>query len=79
MVREFLPSDVVEAGIRRGHELDLDGDRFGHFGRSGAGRPACIWSATAAAEDGTSRRRPIFWAGSCCKKRQGKKFRSQVN
>src|SRR5580700_4816669 len=27
--RVFL-GDVIEAGVRRGHELDLDGDRFGH-------------------------------------------------
>src|ERR1700676_1796770 len=26
----ILLGDVIEAGIRRGHELDLDGDRFGH-------------------------------------------------
>src|SRR6202012_371842 len=25
-----LLGDVVEAGVGRGHELDLDGDRFGH-------------------------------------------------
>src|SRR6476661_4004208 len=25
-----LHGDVIEAGIRRGNELDLDGDRFGH-------------------------------------------------
>jgi hypothetical protein len=25
-----LLGDVIEAGIRRGNELDLDGDRFGH-------------------------------------------------
>ena len=25
-----LLGGVVEAGIRRGNELDLDGDRFGH-------------------------------------------------
>src|ERR1700755_3030467 len=28
----ILLGDVVEAGVRRGHELDLDGDRFGHGG-----------------------------------------------
>src|SRR4029434_7354408 len=38
-----LLGDVVEAGIRRGNELDLDGDRFGHvqnlkWGVSGAGQ-----------------------------------------
>src|SRR5688500_13666205 len=27
----ILLGDVIEAGIRRGDELDLDGDRFGHF------------------------------------------------
>src|SRR4051812_49974898 len=37
-----LLGDVVEAGVRGGNELDLDGDRFGHvqnlnFGKSGAG------------------------------------------
>src|SRR4051812_10398148 len=37
-----LLGDVVEAGVRRRHELDLDGDRFGHvenlkFRESGAG------------------------------------------
>src|SRR5213080_2875288 len=26
----ILLGDVVEAGVGRGHELDLDGDRFGH-------------------------------------------------
>ena len=26
----ILLGDVVEAGVRRGNELDLDGDRFGH-------------------------------------------------
>src|ERR1700748_980753 len=26
----ILLGDVIEAGIRRGNELDLDGDRFGH-------------------------------------------------
>src|ERR1700752_2791335 len=25
-----LLGDVIEAGVGRGHELDLDGDRFGH-------------------------------------------------
>src|SRR5215510_4224811 len=47
----ILLGDVVEAGVRRGNELDLDGDRFGHDGslkkgRSGAGQPARIWPAT---------------------------------
>src|SRR5438552_13091558 len=28
----ILLGDVVEAGVRRGNELDLDGDRFGHGG-----------------------------------------------
>src|ERR1700727_3373343 len=26
----ILLGDVIEAGVRRGNELDLDGDRFGH-------------------------------------------------
>src|ERR1700681_1117492 len=26
----ILLGDIIEAGIRRGNELDLDGDRFGH-------------------------------------------------
>src|ERR1700749_3236587 len=46
----ILLGDVVEAGIRRGNELDLDGDRFGHGFRtsdvwesSGAGQTACCW------------------------------------
>src|ERR1700730_7063240 len=26
----ILLGNVIEAGIRRGNELDLDGDRFGH-------------------------------------------------
>src|SRR4029450_5462646 len=38
-----LLGEVIEAGIRRGNELDLDGDRFGHvqnlkWGGSGAGQ-----------------------------------------
>src|SRR4051812_14229206 len=38
-----LLGDVIEAGIRRGNELDLDGDRFGHvqnlkWGVTGAGQ-----------------------------------------
>src|SRR5262245_15354269 len=28
----ILLGDVVEAGVRRGNELDLNGDRFGHDG-----------------------------------------------
>src|SRR5262245_28086087 len=28
----ILLGDVIEAGVRRGNELDLDGDRFGHGG-----------------------------------------------
>ena len=28
----ILLGDVIEAGVGRGHELDLDGDRFGHGG-----------------------------------------------
>src|SRR5215831_17375942 len=28
----ILLGDVIEAGIRGGNELDLDGDRFGHGG-----------------------------------------------
>src|SRR6266481_2631565 len=27
----ILLGDVIEAGVRRGNELDLDGDRFGHI------------------------------------------------
>src|SRR5699024_6822305 len=40
----ILLGDVIEAGIGRRHELDLDGDRFGHVqilekeGVSGAGQ-----------------------------------------
>ena len=43
----ILLGDVIEAGIRRGNELDLDGDRFGHVqnlkylgNRAPANRPA---------------------------------------
>src|SRR5581483_9296127 len=44
----ILLGDVVEAGVGRGHELDLDGDRFGHVlnlrksGESGAGQTARV-------------------------------------
>src|SRR5664280_458432 len=44
----ILLGDVIEAGVRRGNELDLDGDRFGHVqdlkyqGESGAGQSARI-------------------------------------
>jgi len=31
IVREFFLGDVVESGISRGYQLDLDGDRFGMF------------------------------------------------
>src|SRR3981189_1581915 len=43
----ILLGDIIEAGIRRGNELDLDGDRFGHVqnlkylgNREPANRPA---------------------------------------
>src|SRR5689334_15537953 len=47
----ILLGDIIEAGVRRRNELDLDGDRFGHGrslkkGKSGAGRSARIWPAT---------------------------------
>src|SRR5262245_25225095 len=50
----ILLGDVIEAGVGRGHELDLDGDRFGHggslnffkSGESGAGQAARNWPAT---------------------------------
>src|SRR5215468_7492494 len=67
----ILLGDVIEAGVSRRNELDLDGDRFGHDGslkkgKSGAGQPARIWPASAAAENGIAERPPIFRAGSCC-------------
>src|SRR5450755_584371 len=37
----ILLGDVIEAGIRRGNELDLDGDRFGHV------RTSNIWKSGA--------------------------------
>src|SRR5689334_12834572 len=36
----ILLGDVIEAGVRRGNELDLDGDRFGHDGSLKIGK---IW------------------------------------
>src|SRR5262249_2402091 len=36
----ILLGDVIEAGVRRGDELDLDGDRFGHGGSLKIGK---IW------------------------------------
>src|SRR5215472_12738192 len=47
-----LLGDVIEAGVGRGHELDLDGDRFGHVlepRKSGdwlPAKPALSWPAT---------------------------------
>src|SRR5262249_46212937 len=46
-----LLGDVIEAGVRRGHELDLDGDRFGHglnlkMGWSAGRKRGRCWRAT---------------------------------
>src|SRR6266404_5644678 len=46
----ILLGDVIEAGIRRGNELDLDGDRFGHvqdlkYLESGAGQSGGAFAA----------------------------------